>query len=51
VDYALTPLGRSLQTEVSQLKRWAEVHMHAILEARRRYDASEPKQVTNMAAS
>jgi hypothetical protein len=42
VDYALTPLGRGLQVEVSHLKRWAEQHMREIIEARRRYDASEP---------
>jgi DNA-binding HxlR family transcriptional regulator len=51
VDYALTPLGRSLQVEVSQLKRWAEKHMHAILEARRRYDGSVPTSITAMTAS
>jgi DNA-binding HxlR family transcriptional regulator len=51
VDYALTPLGRSLQSEVSQLKRWAEQHMEAILAARRQHDASVPARLTEMTAA
>jgi DNA-binding HxlR family transcriptional regulator len=38
VDYALTPLGADLAVQVGHLKRWAEVNMHAVLEARQRHD-------------
>src|SRR3954462_15871999 len=39
VTYELTPLGRSLQELMRQLKLWAESHMAAVLEARASYDA------------
>jgi len=39
VDYALTPLGDALELQVRELKRWAEVHMPHVFEARRAYDA------------
>lgn len=39
VDYALTPLGRSLQAVVEHLKSWAEANMDAVIAARQVYDA------------
>lgn len=38
VDYALTPLGRSLAVLVSQFKVWAEAHMDQVDQAQRAYD-------------
>ncbi|MGE0745577.1 MAG: winged helix-turn-helix transcriptional regulator [Rhodospirillales bacterium] len=37
VDYALTPLGRSLLEPMEALVRWAAAHRPAIVEARRTY--------------
>lgn len=37
VDYALTPLGESLQETVEQLKTWAEAHMDEVERSRARY--------------
>jgi DNA-binding HxlR family transcriptional regulator len=39
VDYALTPVGQTLSTEVSSLIRWSERHREYISASRRRYDA------------
>ncbi len=39
VDYALTPLGRSLLEPVSALGQWAIKHKRQIAEAQQRYDA------------
>ncbi|WP_230487391.1 winged helix-turn-helix transcriptional regulator [Nocardioides anomalus] len=39
VTYELTPLGRSLQQLMAQLKDWAEAHMDQVLTARDSYDA------------
>jgi DNA-binding HxlR family transcriptional regulator len=39
VDYALTALGKDLELQVRELKRWAEQHMPRVVEARRSYDA------------
>jgi DNA-binding HxlR family transcriptional regulator len=41
VDYALTPLGRSLLGVVDTVSRWADEHVPALHEARRGYDAAE----------
>ncbi|TDD86079.1 winged helix-turn-helix transcriptional regulator [Actinomadura rubrisoli] len=38
VDYALTPLGRTLMDAASSLVRWAETHLDEIDEARAEYD-------------
>ena len=38
VDYALTPLGRSLSEPVMALGSWARAHMAEIAAARRRFD-------------
>ncbi|WP_367120019.1 winged helix-turn-helix transcriptional regulator [Sphingomonas sp.] len=40
VDYALTPLGQSLEGPVSAISNWASAHHGAIEEARRRFDAA-----------
>ena len=40
VEYALTPLGRTLVATVDQLRRWAEDNMDAVLRAQKRYDAA-----------
>jgi len=39
VDYALTPLGRSLLDLVGALENWAETHIDDVLDTRARYDA------------
>ena len=41
VEYALTPLGRSLREPLAAVRRWAETNIAAISDARRRYDARE----------
>ncbi|WP_433465573.1 winged helix-turn-helix transcriptional regulator [Spirillospora sp. CA-128828] len=38
VDYALTPVGETLSTEVSSLIRWAEEHREYVATSRIRYD-------------
>lgn len=38
VDYALTPLGRSLAEPVKALGAWAQVHQPAIAKARQAFD-------------
>ena len=38
VDYALTPLGRSLLEVVDVVSRWADEHVPALHDARRGYD-------------
>ena len=43
VDYELTPLGEGLGGVVGELKRWAERHMPAVLEARRRSAQPAPR--------
>ncbi|MCB1489895.1 MAG: helix-turn-helix transcriptional regulator [Bauldia sp.] len=39
VEYALTPLGRSLEEPIETLTRWASTNHEAIRRARRRFDA------------
>ena len=39
VDYALTPLGRSLHDLLSQVRDWAEAHINEVETARGRYAA------------
>jgi DNA-binding HxlR family transcriptional regulator len=39
VDYALTPLGRSLVEPIAHLKAWAEAHMPEVDAARAAFDA------------
>ena len=38
VEYALTPLGRTLTKTISELERWANVHMEEVLKSQKRYD-------------
>ncbi|MFI9153554.1 winged helix-turn-helix transcriptional regulator [Streptomyces sp. NPDC053367] len=38
VDYALTPLGRSLALLLTAVKDWAETHFDEVHRARERYD-------------
>ncbi|MBG9887281.1 HxlR family transcriptional regulator, partial [Bacillus toyonensis] len=40
VDYALTPLGRTLREPLAALARWAETHIEEVEEARAAYDAA-----------
>jgi DNA-binding HxlR family transcriptional regulator len=39
VDYALTPLGRTLHATIQSLVTWTEEHQHVIAAARAAYDA------------
>lgn len=41
VEYALTPLGRTLIEPLRHMKTWAESHMPAVQQARDAYDARE----------
>ena len=41
VDYELTALGTTLIEPMTALRHWAQDNMHAVLEARERYDAAE----------
>ena len=38
VEYALTPLGRTLAITVAPLRAWAENHIGEMLRAQRAYD-------------
>jgi DNA-binding HxlR family transcriptional regulator len=40
VEYALSPLGRSLSEPVRQLSQWARAHLAIIYDNRSRYDAN-----------
>jgi len=40
VEYALTPLGRTLTETISALAHWAERNMAAVVAAQRAYDAA-----------
>jgi Predicted transcriptional regulators len=42
VDYALTPLGRTLTETVAAFAHWAERNMDAVLAAQSAYDAALP---------
>jgi DNA-binding HxlR family transcriptional regulator len=39
VEYALTPLGRTLADAVGALRAWAEDHIEEVLRAQQAYDA------------
>jgi DNA-binding HxlR family transcriptional regulator len=39
VEYAITPLGRTLSDTVDALRVWAENHMDQVTAAQRQYDA------------
>lgn len=38
VEYAITPLGQSLQSTVRGLTKWAETHVDAVLASQRQFD-------------
>ena len=40
VEYAITPLGRTLTSTVAALTRWAEENIEAVLQAQQKYDRS-----------
>jgi DNA-binding HxlR family transcriptional regulator len=42
VEYAITPLGLTLQDTLHALGRWAETHMDAVFAAQRQYDRRAP---------
>jgi DNA-binding HxlR family transcriptional regulator len=44
VEYALTPLGRSLLEPVSRLGQWALAHRRQIADAQKRYDAGKTEK-------
>ena len=46
VDYALTPLGKTLLEPVQALATWADAHRNEIHEARGRYDRKDPRPRT-----
>ena len=44
VDYALTPMGRTLLATIGQLVTWADTHLDEIDAARAAYDARQPAE-------
>jgi DNA-binding HxlR family transcriptional regulator len=42
VEYAITPLGRTLAATLEELQRWARDHIGEVLGAQRRYDEGKP---------
>jgi DNA-binding HxlR family transcriptional regulator len=46
VEYALTPLGRSLLEPVSRLGQWALAHRRQIADAQKRYDTGKTEKPT-----
>lgn len=51
VDYALTPLGRTLSATLGSLCRWAEDHLPEVEEARRRSGAARGRQLRGAAGA
>jgi DNA-binding HxlR family transcriptional regulator len=43
VEYALTPMGRTLLDTIGQLVAWAQTHLPEIEAARAAYDAKHPR--------
>ena len=41
VEYAITPLGKTLAKPMDALRIWAETHMDEVLANQQRYDAAE----------
>ena len=39
VEYAITPLGRTLAAPVDAIRAWSEVHIEEVLEAQKQFDA------------
>ena len=46
VEYALTPLGRTLASTVQALTQWAEAHIGEVEAAQQRYDRGEPSTLS-----
>ncbi|HEY8479767.1 MAG TPA: helix-turn-helix domain-containing protein [Spirillospora sp.] len=46
VEYALTPLGRSLRTPIEAIARWAEENVGAVIAARERHAAAGTRTAT-----
>lgn len=44
VEYALTPLGRTLAAAVEPLRAWAESHIEEVLSAQQTYDTRAANQ-------
>ncbi|MFK8250078.1 winged helix-turn-helix transcriptional regulator [Ancylobacter terrae] len=44
VEYALTPLGRTLTDTIAALAHWAEANIEAVLAAQKSYDAARDPQ-------
>jgi DNA-binding HxlR family transcriptional regulator len=44
VDYALTPLGRTVLEPLDAFRRWAEAHGTDVAAARRRYDEAQAQE-------
>ena len=49
VEYAITPLGRTLAAALAPLVVWAGDHIGEVLDARRRYDLRNPAKPGNLA--
>jgi DNA-binding HxlR family transcriptional regulator len=45
VEYALTPLGRTLSEPLAAIRDWAETHVHDIVRARLLFDAEGDRKV------
>ena len=50
VEYALTPLGRTLTETIAALAHWAENNIEAVLAAQQAYDNGAPAATTTAAA-
>ena len=50
VEYALTPLGRTLTDTIAALAHWAEHNIEAVLAAQQAYDAGSPGTTAPAAA-
>jgi DNA-binding HxlR family transcriptional regulator len=46
VEYALTPLGRTLSEPLAAIRDWAETHVHDIVRARLLFDAEGDRKVS-----
>ncbi|MBP1807194.1 winged helix-turn-helix transcriptional regulator [Rubellimicrobium aerolatum] len=46
VEYAITPLGRTLSDTVRALARWAEANIESVLAAQAAYDAAQTSRAT-----
>ena len=49
VEYALTPMGRTLLDTIGQLVTWADSHLPEIEAARAAYDARHPARIGSLA--